>query len=296
MSNKKIRIYPIRTTRNQWNIKLYRYHNCSDQCKINIIEDSEYPDEILLITNPSYKDGKCDKYNKIEPTLIRLVDFSPHDNSIGEIGTLFNSNSKVIPDNLFTISISYPMSYVFEIVIRSTTGNGFTLKDVITYIKILYEFIYAEEERTATPQNYQLKKKCNTCQTKDILKYIEHIRPLNDTECCICCCEYGEAETVSKLPCKHIFHDDCISRWFLKSGTCPVCRNNVFECEHCDGSGIINYQFIGTVIPFENRDGYMTRNLTNGTFGIYNSDIEDLFIESLKYNRLEKRMHINIIS
>ena len=128
------------------------------------------------------------------------------------------------------------------------------------------------------------------------MKYIEHIRPLNDTECCICCCEYGEAETVSKLPCKHIFHDDCISRWFLKSGTCPVCRNNVFECEHCDGSGIINYQFIGTVIPFENRDGYMTRNLTNGTFGIYNSDIEDLFIESLKYNRLEKRMHINIIS
>lgn len=28
------------------------------------------------------------------------------------------------------------------------------------------------------------------------------------------------------LPCKHIFHPDCVGPWLEKNPTCPVCKHN----------------------------------------------------------------------
>ena len=289
-------MYPIRTTRRKWDIKLYRYHNCTEYCGIKVVNDYEYPEQLLIIDNPNYKNNKCEKYKKVEPTLIRIVDYDDNNANIGDIGKLYNSDSKVIPNNSFTILLSFPLSYMLEINIISD-NNGFSLKDVIKYIKIFYEFIYEEEERTSTAQVYNLKKKCYSCMTKDMLKYIRKIEPPSiETECPICCSNYEEDDNISQLQCSHIFHNDCIKKWFINSGTCPMCRSNVFECKNCDGSGIINYQFSGILIPVENRSGNLNRNMTNGIFGIYNYDLDDLFIESLKYDRIKKRLNVNIIS
>lgn len=45
------------------------------------------------------------------------------------------------------------------------------------------------------------------------------------SECAICISELECDTLVRILPnCKHLFHQECIDRWFRISGTCPVCR------------------------------------------------------------------------
>lgn len=58
--------------------------------------------------------------------------------------------------------------------------------------------------------------------------------PPPDNECCICLDsnESSTSMTTSplpwvELPCKHMFHRECVSRWLVTHDTCPVCRLNV---------------------------------------------------------------------
>ena len=52
----------------------------------------------------------------------------------------------------------------------------------------------------------------------------------HDKECCICLDDTAESQSQQPwlgLPCGHIFHHACISRWLLTNETCPVCRLNI---------------------------------------------------------------------
>ena len=45
----------------------------------------------------------------------------------------------------------------------------------------------------------------------------------DQTQCVICFDNLQQ--TVRQLPCKHIFHKDCIDKWILeKKGNCPICN------------------------------------------------------------------------
>ncbi|NXN56172.1 PJA2 ligase, partial [Rynchops niger] len=45
-------------------------------------------------------------------------------------------------------------------------------------------------------------------------------------QCCtICCSEYVKDETITELPCHHLFHKLCVTLWLEKVRTCPVCRH-----------------------------------------------------------------------
>lgn len=50
-------------------------------------------------------------------------------------------------------------------------------------------------------------------------------------ECCVCKSEFVLKEKVIKIPCGHIFHEDCIIPWLKRANNCPVCR---FELESND--------------------------------------------------------------
>jgi hypothetical protein len=50
-------------------------------------------------------------------------------------------------------------------------------------------------------------------------------------ECCSVCMEdFAAREDTVRLPCSHAFHRDCISPWFHKATTCPMCRHDISRC------------------------------------------------------------------
>ena len=187
--------------------------------------------ELTLQRNPEFNDGFCPKRTKLEKTQIRLASFDK-DNPYSNDGPLFKSDEEVISDKAFTVSLYYPFSFIFDIFI--TSSEGFTLKELVHSLKILYKFIYEEEERTATPQLFSLKKVCSSCGVKQLGDFVEKADETDgkiDEECSICY-EAIKSEDSVKLKCKHVFHKECMEQWVKKSGTCPLCRYNIFLCDY----------------------------------------------------------------
>ncbi|CAG9317485.1 unnamed protein product [Blepharisma stoltei] len=48
--------------------------------------------------------------------------------------------------------------------------------------------------------------------------------------CCICFEEFSSMSYVRRLPCCHVFHDQCIDEWFKRQSEphCPLCKQNPF--------------------------------------------------------------------
>jgi len=52
----------------------------------------------------------------------------------------------------------------------------------------------------------------------------EDLEDENNRSCCICFGDHQLGEKVTRLPCGHIFHRQCVSEWLQKHCTCPFCR------------------------------------------------------------------------
>ncbi|KAK8820894.1 hypothetical protein WA556_005208, partial [Blastocystis sp. ATCC 50177/Nand II] len=52
--------------------------------------------------------------------------------------------------------------------------------------------------------------------------------------CSVCDSDITKDDIVVCLPCKHLYHPDCILPWIKKHNTCPTCRHPLPECENED--------------------------------------------------------------
>lgn len=50
----------------------------------------------------------------------------------------------------------------------------------------------------------------------------EHLRA--DAKCAVCLEDFVLGKKAKKMPCKHIYHSDCIVNWLSEHNSCPVCR------------------------------------------------------------------------
>merc|ERR1711865_1278576 len=48
-----------------------------------------------------------------------------------------------------------------------------------------------------------------------------------EPQCSICLCEYEKGDNLVTLPCKHLFHDDCITSWTDNNTRCPLCNSDL---------------------------------------------------------------------
>jgi hypothetical protein len=46
-------------------------------------------------------------------------------------------------------------------------------------------------------------------------------------DCVICQKGYELKDKYIKLPCKHIYHENCIKTWLKKKNVCPICKQNI---------------------------------------------------------------------
>ena len=310
--NDIVRVYPIRTTKKEWNIPLHCYHICTERCSRMYIIDPTYLNTLryILVNNPTYVNNQCQFANKLEETFIRLYSFDLEDPN-GGTGPLYDHSQIIIPDNEFSLLLTYPLTHPVEVTIQSDITldfRGFTLSEILYSIKILYKNIYDEEESTSTPRVYRITKSCINCENKNIQDYVYKLEKKdlnnssesvdcnesnNDNTCSVCYSEYTEF-TGGKLNCNHCYHKECILRWLESANTCPLCRKNIIDCDKCDGSGEEQYDYHGVVIPIEHRGSILNRNRTDGIFGIFGHDLEDLTIENLHYNRINKVLSVYI--
>ncbi|KAM7363138.1 E3 ubiquitin-protein ligase Iruka [Cochliomyia hominivorax] len=53
-------------------------------------------------------------------------------------------------------------------------------------------------------------------------------------QCSVCWEDFKINEKVRKLPCSHLYHEDCIVPWLNLHGTCPICRKSLNGDEEDD--------------------------------------------------------------
>lgn len=85
---------------------------------------------------------------------------------------------------------------------------------------------------------HELKAPKDECDEKTI-KLLDVLRtekyyadmPVGDAgpECSICMMDYEVDVNLLRLPCFHVFHDECIRPWLLQQGTCSICSTDILE-------------------------------------------------------------------
>lgn len=80
------------------------------------------------------------------------------------------------------------------------------------------------EENISAATVITKNRKRNKKNKKGINFKLSDFSIITDIECSICLEPFELGEVVKNLKCSHIYHVNCVEKWFKKNETCPLCR------------------------------------------------------------------------
>lgn len=92
-----------------------------------------------------------------------------------------------------------------------------------------------------SPQSHEERREHVILKKLDHNSEIDHDRdhdlstppPLDDPldhtamSCAICLCEYEPDDLLRQMPCRHMFHKECVDEWLKLKRTCPLCKFDI---------------------------------------------------------------------
>lgn len=115
--------------------------------------------------------------------------------------------------------------------------------------------------------------------------------------CTICLEEFRNNENVNRLNgCNHIFHTNCILRWFETHNSCPICRNNATN-EHSNSQQEVERQRLNIMISSSNSQIVLRLHINNHiieTIWNLSSQINEVMNFVRKLNGVPRRFGLQI--
>ncbi|CAH8343142.1 unnamed protein product [Eruca vesicaria subsp. sativa] len=104
--------------------------------------------------------------------------------------------------------------------------EGASKKDIDQMPKFRFRKIGNDGKLPGETTNRGIMTECGTDSP------IERSLSSEDSECCICLCEYEDGAELRELPCNHHFHCTCIDKWLHINSRCPLCKFNILKNEN----------------------------------------------------------------
>ncbi|KAL1548789.1 putative E3 ubiquitin-protein ligase RHC1A [Salvia divinorum] len=101
---------------------------------------------------------------------------------------------------------------------RETGGDYFVGPGVEEFL----QHVTQSDQRVPPPAS---RSSIDALPTIKILK--KHVRA--HSTCAVCREDFQLGSPVRKLPCKHLYHSDCIVPWLEQRASCPVCRQELIS-------------------------------------------------------------------
>ena len=144
--------------------------------------------------------------------------FNSDGNSVPDSNIYYHGNYDDI-DNHYTNITGYPTQDTFMPTI------GILIIVISSLCCSVYNHNASRTSRTSRTIRYSVEKRKPVI--KDLDKLLIDIKDIPMTDTCSICIEPFIGEPTIVLHCSHLFHQNCIVKWFETDLTCPLCRSNI---------------------------------------------------------------------
>ena len=92
---------------------------------------------------------------------------------------------------------------------------------------VLKKILLSSEKSVVDGNVQSIENHTRSVNTDGIVHVQITAKPSEERGCVICQEQYKVGDKVIRLPCGHIFHEECALQWLQKHNTCPYCRKEL---------------------------------------------------------------------